>query len=60
GYSLRAERANIPLGDAMHAVFSAHGIEAPKVAPVVTVFHNDNPVSTITMSPLNDSEPPEY
>lgn len=60
GYSLRTERANVPLGESIKAVFSSHGIDPPKLAPEISVFHNDALITKITMTARNDREPAEY
>lgn len=60
GYSLRTDQANIPLGEEVHAVFSSHGIEPPNAPPEISVFHNDQLVTSMKMTPRNDREPPEY
>lgn len=60
GYSFSVDRSNLPLGESMHAVFSAHGIELPASAPVVSVLRDGEPLTQITMTPRKDREDTDF
>jgi hypothetical protein len=60
GYSFHVDRSNLPLGESMHAVFSAHGIDLPANPPVVSVFRDDVEVTQITMTPRKDREDTDF
>ena len=54
GYSLRADTSNLPLGETIRLRFGVHGIEPPATLPTVSMFKDDTPVTTLTLSPGDD------
>ena len=50
GYSLRADTSNLPLGETIHLRFGVHGIEPPATPPVVALFKDDVPVTSLTFT----------
>lgn len=50
GFSLRADTANLPLGETMHLRLLNHGREFPPTLPPIEFFKDDQPVTQLAMS----------
>ena len=55
GYSLRAESANVPLGESVRLRFGAHGKEPPSSLPALSIFKEDAPVTTLALTAGDDA-----
>lgn len=54
GYSLRADTANLPLGETIRLRFGVYGLDVPAVLPTVALFKDDVPVTTLTLTAGDD------
>ncbi len=50
GYSLRADTANLPLGETIRLRFGVHGHDVPATVPAISLFKDDNPVTTLGLT----------
>ncbi len=50
GYSLRADTANLPLGETIRLRLMANGVEAPKTLPSVTILKDGISVTQLNLS----------
>lgn len=57
GYSLRAETANVPLGEVVRLRLSARGKELPATPPTIEILKDNQAVTNVTMSPGVDDGP---
>lgn len=48
GFSLRGDTSNLPLGETIHLRLSAHGINMPEPIPPISIFKEDEPVTTLS------------
>ncbi len=55
GYSLRADAANLPLGETIRLRFGVHGVDTPATLPSIVVSKDDVPVTSLVLTPGNDA-----
>ena len=55
GFSLRADTSNLPLGETINFRLSANGVVMPSPPPEISIFQDDDPVTTI--NPLTGDDP---
>jgi hypothetical protein len=54
GFSLRGDTANLPLGETIHLRFGAHGVEMPEPLPGISIFKDNDAVTTLNPAPGDD------
>lgn len=54
GYDLRPDSSNVALGETVRLRFSSHGVEPPATPPVIHLFKDNTPVTSVTPTSAGD------
>ncbi|OYV06903.1 MAG: hypothetical protein CFE26_03810 [Verrucomicrobiales bacterium VVV1] len=54
GYDLRPDSSNVALGETVRLRFSSHGVEPPAAPPVIAIFKESSPVTSLTPASTGD------